>query len=156
MKLPNKIRSIRIYLLGALICLAVYINGQTHCDSLNNIVKNYLNTPEDKNMNKVFISDGQIYQAFINEEEFAEWETTLYGGSKYRIAASAGTDDNYLIIEILDENRNVLFSNSNHNNSTHWDFIVENTIDCKIVTKLDLNKKLSGCTLMMIGFEKSN
>ena len=54
MKSPNKMRSIKIYLLGAVLCLAVSINGQTHCDSLNNIVKNYLNTPEDKNMNKVF------------------------------------------------------------------------------------------------------
>ena len=60
-----------------------------------------------------------------------------------------------MIFEIYDQERNLLFSNSTHNNSPYWDFKIENTIDCTIESYLDLNKKLDGCTLMMIAFKKA-
>jgi len=127
-------------------------NAQTHCDSLNYIVKGYINNIESEHM---FISDGQVYKTFIHEDEVAEFKTTLYGGMTYRIAGSAGNDDNYLIFEIEDQDRNALFSNENYANAPYWDFKIENTIDCYIKARLDLNKKISGCTLIMIGFERS-
>jgi len=126
--------------------------AQTHCDSLNYIVKGYINNIESEDM---FISDGQVYKTFIHEDEVAEFKTIFYGGMTYRIAGSAGDDDNYLIFEIEDQDRNLLFSNEDYANANYWDFKVENTIDCYIKAKLDVNKKISGCTLIMIGFEKS-
>ena len=129
------------------------IISQTHCDSLQGIVSNLLS--ENVNENSVYIHDGQVYKSLLNEEEVSEVKTTLFEGTTYRIAASAGIDDNFMIFEIYDEERNLLFTNSKYNNSPYWDFKIENTIDCTIETHLDLNKKLGGCTLMMIAFKKA-
>ncbi len=147
-----------IFLFLTCMFFSVVTTGQTKCDALDPIVSRILNSSADKENNQVFISDGQVYKAFISDEDEAEFEATLYGGSTYRIAGSAGTDDNYFVFEIYDKEtpRNLLFSNADYKNSSYWDFKVENTIDCYIITKLDLTKKISGCTVMMIGFEKGN
>lgn len=65
----------------------------------------------DSKSGKTFISDGQVYQAFVDAEQAAEFKVTLYGGSLYRIASSAGSDDNYVIFNVYDQERNLLFSN---------------------------------------------
>ncbi|MFT5305282.1 MAG: hypothetical protein ACI9N1_002215 [Flavobacteriales bacterium] len=128
--------------------------AQITCDSIASVTNSYLSTSSDQDLGRYFISDGQVYRAFIDEDQAAEFEVTFYGNSTYRIAASAGTDDNFVIYEIYDQDRNLLFSNYDYNNAPYWDIEVENTIDCTIEVKLDLNKKLSGCVRMMIGFEK--
>ncbi len=128
--------------------------GQATCDSIATVASSYLNTDRDKQLNRVFISDGQVYRAILDEDQSAEFETTLYGGSTYRVTASAGVDDNYLIFFIYDKERNLLFTNMDYNNAPYWDFKIDNTIECTIEAKLDMNKKLSGCAIMMIGFEK--
>ena len=130
------------------------IFGQITCDSISNVTNSYLNTSQDKQLNRVFISDGQVYRAFLDEDQSTEFEVTLYGGSTYRVAASAGVAENYLIFEIYDMSRNLLFSNKDYNNAPFWDFKIESTIDCYVEARLDMNKKLSGCAIMMIGFEK--
>jgi len=148
--MKSQFNNITIFLVFLL--FTSFTTAQTHCDSLNYIVKGYINNLESDDM---FISDGQLYKTFLHEEEVAEFKTTLYGGMTYRIAGSAGNDDNYLIFEIEDQDRNSLFSTENYANAPYWDFKIENTIDCYIKARLDINKKISGCTLIMIGFEKS-
>ena len=147
----------KIFILG--VCMLggnALFAQQITCDSITEVASSYLNTDRDKSLNKVFISDGQVYRAFLDEEQTAEFDVTLYGGSTYRIAASAGTDDNYLVYRIYDteKERNLLFTNYDYGNAPYWDFKVESTINCTIEVELDLNKKLSGCAVMMIGFEK--
>lgn len=100
-----------------------------------------------------FISDGQVYTAFLDREK-AEFKTTLYGGTTYRIATSAGTKDDYVIFTIKDPEGHTLFSNRNYKNSPYWDFKVEETIPVTIQTELDLDLKTSGCVVMMIGFKR--
>lgn len=145
---------VKLTIIGIALLIGPSIFGQITCDSISGVTNSYLNTERDKKLNRVFISDGQVYRAFLDEEQAAEFEITLYGGSTYRIAASAGIDDNYLIFEIYDKERNLLFTNMDYNNAPYWDFKVESTIDCYVEAKLDMNKKLSGCAIMMIGFEK--
>ena len=58
--------------------------------------------------------------------------------------------------EILDQERNLLFSNTDFSNEPYWDFKVENTIECTIEAKLDPNKKLNGCAQLIIAFKKGN
>ncbi len=147
-------KNLNIITLVFSVFFASSVFGQITCDSIANVTSSYLNTKEDVAKNRVFISDGQVYRAFLDEDQTAEFETTLYGGSTYRIASSAGVDDNYLIFYIYDQERNLLFTNMDHGNAPYWDFKVENTLDCVIEAKLDMNKKLSGCAIMMIGFEK--
>ncbi len=129
--------------------------SQITCDSIASVANSYLHTENDKIQNRVFISDGQVYRAFLDQDQVAEFEVTFYGNSTYRIATSAGIADEFVIFEIYDQDRNLLFSNYDYANAPYWDFEIENTIDCTIEVKLDMNKKLSGCVRMMIGFAKS-
>lgn len=147
---------VKLTLIAITLLIGPSIVGQITCDSISDVTNSYLNTSADKQKNRIFISDGQVYRAFLDEEQAAEFEVTLYGGSTYRVAASAGVDENYLIFEIYDKSpqRNLLFSNMDYNNAPYWDFKVESTIDCYVEARLDMNKKLSGCAIMMIGFEK--
>ncbi len=100
-----------------------------------------------------FISDGQVYTAFLDREK-AEFKTTLYGGTTYRVATSAGTKDNYALFTITDPEGHTLFSNRNYKNAPYWDFKVEESIPVTIQTELDLDLKTSGCVVMMIGFKR--
>ena len=128
----------------------IYI-GQTKCDSLGAIVSSMINNGDEG-----FLTDGQSYKYFLGEDETSEIITTLYEGITYRIATTAGLEDNYMIFELLDEQRNLLFSNVNHNNAPYWNFKVENTIECTIEAKLDPNRKTNGCAQMIIAFKKDN
>lgn len=104
-------------------------------------------------LTKDFISDGQVYTAFLDREK-AEFKTTLYGGTTYRIVTSAGTKDDYALFSIKDPEGHTLFSNRNYKNSPYWDFKVEESIPVVIQTELDLDMKTSGCVVMMIGFKR--
>lgn len=107
-----------------------------------------------KGEKKNYISDGQVYTAFLDREK-AEFKTTLFGGSTYRIAVTAGTDDDYVIFTVRDLDGTVLFTNKKYKNSPYWDFKVPRTIPVVIETELDLDKKITGCAVMMIGFKKN-
>ena len=146
----------KLTLIAITLLIGPSLFGQITCDSIGNVTNSYLNTSQDKQLNRIFISDGQVYRAFLDEDQSTEFEVTLYGGSTYRVAASAGVAENYLIFEIYDKSpeRNLLFSNMDYNNAPYWDFKIESTIDCYVEARLDMNKKLSGCAIMMIGFEK--
>ena len=164
MNTHNNMNSLKNYFFILTMCFSISTYSQQNkCDELEPIVADLLNS-SNNNSSSIFISDGQVYKAFINNDEKAEFKATLYGGSTYRIAA-ATAKSKALIFEIEntgtnDENksstRNTLFSNKEFDNSPYWDFKIENTIDCYIKAKLDLNVALSGCMVMMIGFEKSN
>lgn len=120
------------------------------CDSIYRIVESYLMSPANE---MTYVSDGQVYTAFLDNEK-AEFNTTLYGGTIYRVGVSAGSKDDYALFTIRDMDDNILFSNKDHYNKPYWDFKIENTIPVKIQTELDTNKKITGCVIMMIGFLK--
>lgn len=122
------------------------------CDSLVNVCYKYL--AQDAKAGKVFISDGQVYKAFVDAEQSAEFKVTLYGGSLYRIATTAGTKDDYVIFNVYDQDRNLLFSNADQDNHPFWDFKIDNTLDCYVEAYLDIDKKVSGCLVVLIGFNK--
>lgn len=122
------------------------------CDSLVKVC--YAHLAADSKSGKTFISDGQVYQAFVDAEQAAEFKVTLYGGSLYRIATTAGSDKNYVIFNVYDQERNLLFTNKDHSNHPYWDFKIDNTLDCYIEAYLDIDKKVSGCVVLLIGFQK--
>ena len=120
------------------------------CEKIVKACEAYLNGTKGK---AKFISDGQVYTAFLDREK-AEFKTTFFGGSTYRIAASAGTDDEYVIFTVKDPSGNILFTNRNYKNAPYWDFKVQRTIPVTIETELDLDKKVTGCAVMLIGFKQ--
>lgn len=138
-----------IALLASILLIGSNAKAQ-NCDSIYKVVQSYLINDDD---GRLFVSDGQTYVAFLDREK-AEFKTTLYGSSYYRIAASAGTKDDYVIFSIYDSEENMLFTNRTEKNAPYWDFKVKNTLPVRIETELDPDKKVSGCAFMLIGFQK--
>lgn len=128
----------------------IYLNFSfsQDCESIVAVCNSYLNGKKSK-----FVSDGQIYSAFIDREK-AEFKTTFFGNNTYRVVASAGNEDVFVIFTVKDMLGNILFSNKNYKNSPYWDFKVPTTIPVLIETELDLEKKVTGCVVMLIGFKK--
>lgn len=107
-----------------------------------------------KHISKDFISDGQQYRALLLGEETSEFHATFFGGSTYRIAGCSGLSDGNLIFRLFDEERNLLYSNSDFKNSSFWDFQVNSTLNCIIEAQLDPTMLNSGCAVLLIGFKQ--
>ncbi|MCE3258925.1 MAG: hypothetical protein K0S12_566 [Bacteroidetes bacterium] len=122
------------------------LNAQ--CDTIANICA--------KHIISTFISDGQQYRALLlNSEETAEFHTTFFGETTYRIAACSGTSDGNLIFNIYDQDRNLLFTNRKQKNAPYWDFKVKSTLETIIEAQLDANRNPgSGCAVILIGFKQ--
>jgi hypothetical protein len=103
---------------------------------------------------KNFISDGQSYRALLYDDQIAEFQTTFYGGAKYRIVSYSGVEKEQLIFSLYDQDNNLLFTNEDHKNSAYWDFEFKSTIAGRIEAKLDDLKQSSGCAVLLIGFER--
>lgn len=109
-----------------------------------------------KHIISTFISDGQQYRSLLlNAEETAEFRTTFFGETMYRIAACSGNGDGNLIFSIYDQERNLLFTNAEFKNSPYWDFKVKNTIDITIEARLNPSVGGSGCAVLLIGFRQN-
>jgi hypothetical protein len=122
------------------------LNAQ--CDSIANMCA--------KHIIASFISDGQQYRSLLlNSEEYAEFHTTFFGETTYRIAACSGRSDGNLIFNIYDQDRRLLFSNRDQKNAPYWDFKVKSTVETIIEAQLDVNKNAgSGCAVILIGFKQ--
>lgn len=108
----------------------------------------------EKNITSAYIPDGQFYRALLREDEVAEFDLTLFGGTTYRVAACSGTSDGNLIFSVYDKERNLLYSNKEFNNDPYWDLVVANTLDVIINAELDPAKANSGCAVLLIGFKR--
>lgn len=142
-------KKIVTYSIALLFGVTVSVSSSAQCDSIaNNCAK--------RNMDASFISDGQQYRALlVNSDETAEFHTTFYGGSIYRIAACSGMTDGNLIFTVFDSQHNVLFSNANYQNAPYWDFKVKSTVDCIIDAQLNPSTNSgSGCAVILIGFKQ--
>ncbi len=122
--------------------------AKAQCDSIASLCS--------KHIIAKFISDGQSYRSLLlNSEEMAEFHTTFFGETTYRIAACSGKTDGNLIFNIYDQDRHLLFTNKNYANAPHWDFRVKSTLECTIEAQLDANKNAgSGCAVILIGFKQ--
>ena len=103
-----------------------------------------------------FISDGQQYRSLLlNSEEYAEFHTTFFGETTYRIAACSGTSDGNLIFNIYDQDRHLLFSNRDQKNAPFWNFKIKSSVEAIIEAQLDVNRNPgSGCAVILIGFKQ--
>ncbi|MEX2597864.1 MAG: hypothetical protein WEC59_13145 [Salibacteraceae bacterium] len=101
-----------------------------------------------------YLSDGQHYRALLLNDQVAEFNATLYGGTTYRLAACSGTQDGNLIFRMFDKERNLIYKNDDFQNAPHWDFQMESTIDVIIEAELDPIAGASGCAVMLMGFRR--
>lgn len=106
-----------------------------------------------KHITGAYVSDGQAYRALLYDDQVAEFNTTLFGGTTYRFASCSGFEDGNLILSVFDEKRNLLFTNSEYDNAPYWDFKVTSTMNVIVEAQLDMNKLDSGCAVLLIGFK---
>ena len=99
-----------------------------------------------------FIASGQPFKAFLTGSEVAEFHTTFFSGSLYRIV-SCSHDNNNILFSVYDKNRNLLFSSAEHNNASSWDFKAEGSVECIVEAKLNPEKATSGIAMLMVGFK---
>ncbi|PCJ28335.1 MAG: hypothetical protein COA97_01515 [Flavobacteriales bacterium] len=126
--------------------LVAYTVSFAQCDTIASLC--------DRHITSNFISDGQDYRSLLLDDEIAEFNMTLYGGSTYRFAACSGLSDGNLIFSVYDKERNLLFTNKDYANSPYWDFEITNTLDCIIEAHLDPNNLASGCAVLLVGFKQ--
>jgi hypothetical protein len=139
----------KIIIALSFVSLAASFNkANAQCDTIANICA--------KHIISNFISDGQQYRALLlNSDETAEFQTTFFGETTYRIAACSGTSDGNLIFNIYDQDRHLLFTNRDKKNAPYWDFKVKSTLETIIEAQLDANRNPgSGCAVMLIGFKQ--
>lgn len=141
----NMSRTFRPLMLSAGLLLAG-LGAFAQCDTIASLC--------EKNITAAYIPDGQFYRALLRQDEMAEFDLTLFGGTTYRVAACSGTSDGNLIFSVYDKEHNLLFTNKEYNNDPYWDFVVANTMDVTINAELDPAKASSGCAVLLIGFKK--
>lgn len=138
------------YLLYTVILLAVVVfapkDTQAQLDSTINKCKSKMVLP--------FVTDGQTYTALLNGDEVAEFHTTFYGESTYRIVGYSGNSEGNLIFSVYDRERNLLFSNIDYANAPYWDFEFDHAMDCIIEASLDSKNVTSGFAVLLIGFQQ--
>src|SRR6188768_832337 len=137
-----------ILVLSFIFASACYTNMKAQCDTIASICS--------KHIIASFISDGQQYRSLLlNSEETAEFHTTFFGETIYRLAACSGTSDGNLIFNIYDQDRHLLFSNRDQRNAPYWDFKVKSTLETIIEAQLDVTRNAgSGCAVILIGFKQ--
>ncbi len=128
--------------------IGAFAGLRSQCDTIANLCA--------KHIISSFISDGQQYRSLLlNSEEYAEFHTTFFGETTYRIAACSGTSDGNLIFNIYDQERHLLFSNRDQKNAPYWDFKVKATLETIIEAQLDVTRNAgSGCAVILIGFKQ--
>lgn len=135
-------------LLAALFVIGNPFKVSAQCDTIASVCA--------KHIISSFISDGQQYRSLLlNPDETAEFKTTFFGETVYRIAACSGLTDGNLIFNIYDQDHNIIFTNKDYKNAPYWDFKVKSTVEVTIEAKLDPTNSGSGCAVLLIGFKQS-
>ena len=133
-------------LLTSFIFIIIQYSATSQLDSVMTECEKYL-TDE-------YLSDGQQYLSLITGDQVAEFSVLFYGGSTYRIITCGGDTENSLIFIIYDKYRNELFKSSEYDNTCHWDFQFESTVECFIEAKLESETDKSGFAVLLIGIKK--
>ena len=135
-----------VLILFATLSLSLISNdSKAQCDTIATICTQHFTNE--------YLSDGQEYRALLLDDQTAEFNLTLYGGSVYRFGACSGLESGNLLFRLYDSQRNEIFSNRNHEIAPFWDFEVENTLEVIVEANLNPQKASSGCAVLLIGFK---
>jgi hypothetical protein len=105
-----------------------------------------------------YTHDGNYHAAVLVEGEEAELYKTFYSDMEYRVAIIGESKLPNIEFKILDEDKNVLYSNKENNYAKTWDFKLENSKQLKLIVKVtSFNKPgdvpANGCVAIMFGFK---
>ena len=84
-----------------------------------------------------YTHDGNYHAAVLVEGEEAELYKTFYSDMEYRVAIVGEGKLPNIEFTVLDEDKNIIYSNKNNNYAKTWDFKLENSKQLKLVVKGD-------------------
>lgn len=113
-------------------------------ETIESSCKDYFKAP--------FIASGRPFKALLTGNEIAEFHTSFFAGTTYRIVACPAGANN-IIFSVYDKERNLIFSNKNHDLAPFWDFNIMGSLDCIVEAQLDATKSTSGMAMIMVGFK---
>ncbi|MCK9563030.1 MAG: hypothetical protein M0R02_09975 [Bacteroidales bacterium] len=105
-----------------------------------------------------FVHDGIFNATELSEGESAELYKTFYSNQEYRIAICGAATLPTIKFQIMDADRNVLFTNQDKNFARIWDFKLEASQQLIISIEVQTDdERLSdtfarGCIAVLIGF----
>lgn len=105
-----------------------------------------------------YIHDGNYHAAILVEGEEAELYKTFYSDMEYRVAIVGESKLPDIEFKVLDEDKNIIYSNKDNNYAKTWDFKLESSKQLKLIIKVTTVKKpgdvpASGCVAIMFGFK---
>ena len=104
------------------------------------------------NFQHPYIVTGRPYRVLLTGDEVAEFHTTMFSGTTYRIAVGNGEKKD-VIFSVYDNDHNLLFTSKDYENAPYWDFSVDGNLDCIVEAKLDNTVSSSGFAIVMTGFK---
>jgi hypothetical protein len=105
-----------------------------------------------------YTHDGNYHAAVLVEGEEAELYKTFYSDMDYRIAICGEDKLKGIEFDVIDSEKNILYSNKNANYAKTWDFKLQSSQQLKLVIKVLSSEKpgdtpASGCVSIMFGFK---
>lgn len=106
-----------------------------------------------------FIHDGNYNATYMEEGESAELYKTFFEDEEYRLVVSAVDSLPQLHIRLLDDQRNIVFDNANHDFVQVWDFTAETTGTMIVYVKIPQNEQgeqiTGGCIAILFGVKST-
>ena len=104
-----------------------------------------------------YVHDGIYNATVLSEGETAELFKTFYSGQDYRIVICGQEDMPNVEFQILDAERNVLYTNNEKDANKYWDFKLETSQQLIIAIQVQVSeameyKILEGCVAVLVGF----
>lgn len=124
------------------------------CSSICSAQFDVLSSGCKKNFPSDFVSDGQEYYASLKPDQKIEFKTTFFGNNTYRLAACTNLSEGHLTYSIYDTDKNLLFTNENHDYSPFWNFSFTSTITCIIQVEMKSDKFRPGYVMLLIGYKQ--
>lgn len=143
------------HILFLFLCVGVFLFNQHASAQLDSTIK-----LANKNIVSPFVSDGQAYRAMVISGQNAEFPATFFSGTTYRISVASGNTEGNVIFSVYYSDpatgdRQLIYTNSQHNNASYWDFKVNSTAEVVIEASLNpASGKDSGFVVMAIGFKQ--
>lgn len=105
-----------------------------------------------------YTHDGNYHAALLTEGEEAELYKTFYPGQDYRIAICGDGALAGIEFKVMDNQRNVLYTNRDHDHKGTWDFRLESTqqlmISVRVLPAGQGEEPVSRCIAILFGMAK--
>ena len=104
-------------------------------------------------LGKSFIVNPQFNSAVLSVNDSLTFESVWLANNTYRIATSA-QENEQVEIQLFDQNNQLIFSGSEFNYPSKWDFFIENSMTVKCVVRPVKMNATPCCLTVLTGFKK--